>query len=142
MLKGKRYTTVNTDAGFKEGIAVYGYWIRSNNVRKIGSNRFKTPKTDPNDAELAAILTALLVVINDPYLASADQVVVNSDSKNAIRALSKNMIEEDSVYYEEWQNIRSKLKKIHFKWVKGHSKGNTAREWVNNFIDKDIRKHY
>lgn len=143
MLKGKRYTTVNTDAGLKNGIAVYGYWIRSENVRKIGANQFKHSKKDSNEAELAAILTALIVVYKDDYLNSADRFVINSDSKNALRILRENNITKDSIYYEEWNKIRPMLKdKVKFKWVKGHSKGKTAREWVNNFIDRNIRKYY
>lgn len=143
MLKGKRYTTINTDAGLKMGIAVYGYWIRSENTRKIGANQFKYPKRDSNEAELAAILTALVVVFKDPYLSSADRFVINSDSKNALRILQKNLITKDSIYYEEWQKIRPMLdKKVKYRWVKGHSKGKTAREWVNNFIDRHIRNYY
>lgn len=143
MLKGKRYTTINTDAGLRKGIAVYGYWIRSENVRKIAANQFKYPKKDSNEAELAAILTALVVVSKNPYLSSADRFVINSDSKNALRILEKNLITKDSIYYEEWQKIRPMLdKKVKYKWVKGHSKGKTAREWVNNFIDRHIRNYY
>ena len=146
MFRGKRYTTVNTDAGVKNGIAVYGYWIRSEKQRVIISNQFKLPKKDANEAELAAILTALIVVVKDKYLGTANVIVVNTDSKYAISMLKKNKISKESTYYEEWNNIRSHFKKHHIKftirWVKGHSKGETAREWINNFIDKHIRIHY
>jgi ribonuclease HI len=143
MLKGKRFTTINTDAGIKKSIAAYSYWIRSEEVVLVNSDRFKLPKKDSTEAELAAMLVALRIVARNEYLRAADVIVVNCDSKGALEILRDNKITKDSIYYEEWQNIRSLIKApIYYKWVKGHSKGKTPREWVNNFIDKQIRKHY
>jgi ribonuclease HI len=143
MKKGKRFTTINTDAGIKGDISAYGYWIRSEHIKIFRTGKFQQPKTGSTDAELACLLIAMIIVARDEYLRSADIIVVNSDSKGALQILRNSRIDPISPYFKAWQEIRQTLKKpIYYKWVKGHSKGNTPREWVNNHIDKKIREHY
>jgi ribonuclease HI len=143
MKYGKRFTTINTDAGIKGDVAVFGYYIRSEEVIYNNSGRFNTPKHNSEDAELAAIIYALLIVSRDVYLASADVIVVNCDNQGALGKLRNNRINHYSPYYKAWQEIQANIiSPIYYKWVKGHSKGKTSREWINNHIDKSIRRHY
>src|SRR5688572_1572205 len=106
MIKGKRFTTINTDAGIKGEIQGYAYWIRSEQVRLVGDGVFKYKKKDSNDAELAAILIALDIVSRDEYLRSADVIVVNCDNKSALDKLRNNTISSESVYYNVWNKIK------------------------------------
>lgn len=137
-----RYTTVNTDAGVKEGKAAIAYWIRSDNKWITGSRALKTPDLCSNKAELSAIIIALTVVSQNEYLRTAHKIVVNSDSQTALGWMTKDSVPEQ--YKQYIQDIYKVIPKdkIRFKWVKGHSKNTKSRNWVNNWCDKEARKHY
>lgn len=140
---GKRFTTVNTDAGLKAGKAAYAYWIRSERIIKKGSGAIKGEMKSSNEAELVAILNALTVVANDEYLRTADIIVVNCDNKQALKVLRENQINGYAKYAEFYKELLKKIKSpIYYKHVKGHTKGKSPREWVNNWCDKSLKKHY
>lgn len=143
-LNGKRFTTVNTDAGLKnDGKGAYAYWIRSNDVLVKGAGSLKGEIKNSNEAELAAILNALSIVANNEYLRTADIIVVNCDNKQALKTLRENQINGYAKYVEFYKELKKKLSApIFYKHVKGHSKGRTSREWVNNWCDKNLKKHY
>lgn len=144
MIKNKRYTTVNTDAGMKRnGAAAFAFWIRSENVVLKGAKSFKTPMKNSNEAELAGILNALHIVAEDEYLRTADVIVVNCDNTQALRVLETNQINGYNKYKDFYKEIKSKIScPIQYRHVKGHSKGKTPREFVNNWCDKELKKHY
>lgn len=144
MLKRKRFTTINTDAGLKpDGRAAFAYWIRSEKITLRGAQALTADVKNSNEAELAAILNALYIVANNDYLRSANVIVVNSDNKQALQVLRDRRINGYAKYVEFYKGILAKINcPIYYKHVKGHTKGNTAREWVNNWCDKELRKHY
>jgi len=143
MKDNKRFTTVNTDAGLRKGKAAYSYWIRSEDVIERGSGPLKGEIKNSNEAELAAILNALTIVANNEYLRSADVIVVNCDNKQALKVLRDKQINGYAKYTAFYNEILKRIKvKIFYKHVKGHSKGNTPRQWVNNWCDKNLKKHY
>jgi ribonuclease HI len=144
MIKGKRFTVINTDAGIKGNVSAWGFWIRSEEVRHVRCGKFRVHiEKDTTKAEIAAILNALMFVCKDKYLRAADVFVVNTDNQCAVKMLSSN----DLSKYPELDEVFTKVKQtitkpIWFKWVKGHSNGDSPRKWVNNYIDKMIRQHY
>jgi ribonuclease HI len=144
MIKGKRFTVINTDAGIKGKVSAWAFWIRSEEVRHVKCGKFKVHiEKDTTKAEISAILNALMFVCKDEYLKAADVFVVNSDCQSAVSLLSNNKLEKYPELEEVFSKIKTILNKpICFKWVKGHSKGDSPRKWVNNYIDKLIRKHY
>lgn len=145
MKYGKRFTTVNTDAGLKNnGSAAFAYYIRSdNNYVLKGAGPLKSSPKNSNEAELSAILNALYIVSNNEYLRSADIIVVNCDNKQALVVLRKKQIHGYAKYIEFYKSILTNINcPIYYKHVKGHTKGNIPRQWVNNWCDKELRKHY
>jgi len=144
MIKGKRFTVVNTDAGIKGNVSAWGFWIRSEEVRHVRCGKFKVHiEKDTTKAEISAILNALMFVCKDEYLKAADVFVVNTDSQSAVSLLTNNELDKYPELKEVFEEIKAIIgKPIWFKWVKGHSNGDSPRKWVNNYIDKMIRKHY
>lgn len=140
----KRFTTINTDAGFKpDGKAAFAYWIRSDKVTLKGSASLKPGIKNSNEAELAAILNAMYIVANNDYLKSADIIVINCDNKQALRTLRENRINGYPKYIDFFKEIKKKINcPIYYKHVKGHSRGKKSREWVNNWCDAELKKHY
>lgn len=144
MINGERYTVINTDAGIKGRVSAWGFWIRSEDVRVVRCNKFKVhiPK-DTTKAEISAILNALSYVVKSYYLRTADKFVVNTDSKNAVELLTLNRLDKYPELKKVYRGLKKKIRKpINFKWVPGHSNGDSPRKWVNNYIDEMIRKHY
>lgn len=144
MINGERYTVINTDAGIKGKISAWGFWIRSEDVRVVRCQKFKIhiPK-DTTKAEISAILNALSYVAKSDYLRTADKFVVNTDSKNAVELLTLNRLDKYPELKKVYRNLKKKIRKpINFKWVPGHSNGDSPRKWVNNYIDEMIRQHY
>lgn len=148
MINGKRYTTINTDAGVKNKQGAFAYWIRSENCLLKGSGKLQS--TDSNEAELEAILLALVKTCTNEYLNTADIIVVNCDNINAIKKINSKNIE---IKFNEFltnintkysTNIKNKINfnKVYAKHVKGHSNKKTSRNWVNNYLDKELKKHY
>lgn len=134
-------TTINTDAGVKNNVGAIAYWIRSSTCRTIGSMKLKSENPDSTFAEIAGIITALLVVIQNPKL-HADYFVVNCDSKEALRKVRTGDLPEIFIeYHKRIFNIID-INKVTFRWVKGHSSMNTARNYINNWCDQEVRKHY
>ncbi len=141
MLGNTRFTTINTDAGVKEGKAAIAYWIRSEFVWLTGSQELKRTDLNSTEAEMSAIVIALTKVTQDEYLRTADRLVINSDSKGALSWLKHDTA---PTLYKDYLDKIYKIipkSKIRFKWVKGHSRGN-SRKWVNNWCDKEVRKQY
>ena len=98
---------------------------------------------DTTKAEISAILNALSYVCKSHYLRTADKFVVNTDSQNAVDLLTLERLDKYPELKKVYRNIKKKIRKpITFKWVPGHSNGDSPRKWVNNYIDDMIRKHY
>lgn len=142
MIGETRFTTINTDAGVKDGKAAIAYWIRSNSKWLTGSRALKTPDLSSNEAELIGIVIALYYACLDSYLSTADIIVVNCDNQDALRRMKTQQVPDNlKSYLEKIHSIIPK-NKIRYKWVKGHSKSDKSRNWVNNWCDKEARKHY
>lgn len=137
-----RYTTVNTDAGVRGEEAAVAYWIRSNKRWLTGSKALKTPNLSSNEAELIGIVIGLYYACLDSYLSTADIIVVNCDNQDALRRMrSGQVLDILKPYLEKIYSVIPK-NKIKYKWVKGHSRSDKSRNWVNNWCDKEARKHY
>lgn len=142
MLKGKRYTTVNTDAGVRNGVSAVAYWVKTDGHTYKGSKKLKQKNLDSNHAELRGILIGLTIVAQTSRFRSADVIVVNCDNINALNWL------KNRTYPKEYQPIIEAIEeqvpfsKVKFKHVKGHVKEGAAKHFVNNWCDKEARKHY
>ena len=145
MKKDTKFITINTDAGISsQGISAFAYWIKSDYETIKSSGKFKNTLIDINEGEIKSILNALTRVTRLNYFNQIDVIVINTDSKNAINHLIR---PNGSVKYKEAVDYYNQItKEIHceikFRHVRSHSNGKKARDWVNNWCDKQCRKHY
>jgi ribonuclease HI len=145
--------TVNTDASFNAEYKVGGFafWVVYQNVRSIQHGPLKDPK-DSNDCELKAIANALYTVIKNDYK-GVKYIIINTDCMAVIQAMEKgnklvnghsaHVIRQIKNYVKELRSkyeIKKQPKFVDWRHVKGHTKGETARAWVNNYLDKASRK--
>jgi hypothetical protein len=143
--------TINTDAshyGAHGGISSWACWIKSSHYLIKDAGVF--PEGVPNSAvaELLAVEQALLLLdklINtEPFLQHQLEngkilVFFNTDSLFTVQALNGTI--KRKVYGEAIDRVRALAARyeINPRHVKGHTNGNMAREWVNNWCDKQAR---
>lgn len=143
--------TINTDASHymaHGGIAAWACWIKSSHYLIKNAGVF--PEGVPNSAvaELLAVEQALLLL---DQLINTEQflqhqlehgkilIFFNTDSLFTVQALNGNI--KRKVYGEIIDRVRALASRyeINPRHVKGHTKGTVAREWVNNWCDKQAR---
>jgi hypothetical protein len=143
--------TINTDASHYPahgGIAAWACWIKSSHYLVKDAGVF--PEGVPNSAvaELLAVEQALLLldklIDTEPFLQHQldnGKVLVffNTDSLFTVQALNGNI--KRKAYEEIIERVRALASRyeINPRHVKGHTKGTVAREWVNNWCDKQAR---
>lgn len=143
--------TINTDASHYAahgGIAAWACWIKSSHYLVKNAGVF--PEGVPNSAvaELLAVEQALLLldklIDTEPFLQHQLEhgkvlVYFNTDSLFTVQALNGTI--KRKVYAEIIDRVRALAARyeINPRHVKGHTKGNVAREWVNNWCDKQAR---
>lgn len=146
MINGKKYVTITTDAGVRDKVGAYAFWIKTDDITIQRSGRFKNEVDGPHEAEMMAILNGLYKAKELRSFYSADIVIINTDSKAAIHAFTAPIDRVKKEYHflrSQFLVVRKDIKQeIRFKHVKGHSKGKTSREWLNRWCDKELRKHY
>lgn len=92
--------------------------------------------TTNNKCELLAVITALNA-ISKPV----DKIIIHSDSQYVIGCATlgwkrKKNVELWKKYDEVYNKAKSFCSEIIFHWVKGHTKGETFNEAMNNLADK------
>lgn len=144
--------TINTDASYHPDhkIGAFAFWIVYQGQRLIQSGPLKKPN-GPNDAECMAIANALYALLKTDAFKGIKMVIVNTDSKNAIRSIrdggackgaetsikkAKEIIKLLRKKYDTPPDKSRRMPFIDFRHVKGHTKGETARLWVNNWLDR------
>lgn len=146
MINGVRYTTITTDAGIRDGVAAYAYYIRSNEHIVSNSAQFLVPISNISEAEIGAVLYALNRLTKSHYLLTADSIVINCDNKFAIGVLKSKRFKGIYKRFEKvYENILSKINcPITFKHVESHvaKTKRQPRHHVNEWCDKQVRKHY
>jgi ribonuclease HI len=144
--------TINTDASWcrhtKRGS--WAFWISSDVGRFKKSGVLKEKCNGNIQAEIMAVVNALHYCRTHKKLKVATKIIVNTDCKTAINiAENPNGLKKNS--QKELRSLRGWIQKyigkfrgrkceVEFRWVKGHSDGESARSYVNNYIDKEARK--
>lgn len=141
--------TINTDASFypdNGGIAAWACWIKSSHYLIKESGLFPDG-TAPNSsvAEVLAVEQALLMldrlIAEEPFLQDQKILVFfNTDSLFTVQALNGNV--RKVRYRDTIERVRAMANRyqINPRHVKGHSRGEDARSWVNNWCDRESRK--
>ena len=134
------------------GNAGYAFWIASNNgtFKKYGK---LNDCENSNEAEMMAIANALHFVRTHPSLENCTKIIINTDSELAINCINPKYNYFGSKKRERHKRFRSirgvmtkylgkyKGKKCEFEFrhVKAHKKIESAREYVNNWLDKHAK---
>lgn len=147
MIGGKKYVTINTDAGIHpSGKGAYAFWIKMDERTVKRSGVLKEIPIDSGQAEMMCIINAIHIAKKHREFFTSDVVVINTDSLAAIHAFTNQPHNVKQKYKTlRWAYIeltRGLKQDITFKHVKGHSKGDSPREYINNWCDKEVRKIY
>lgn len=136
-------TYINSDAGLKpDGKAAYSYWIQHNGANIKSSGPILSNPKDSNEAEIIAILKALNRALDEPSMSDCSEIVVRSDSWMALMVFRTNQI-NGGRHAAEYAEIKKRVKcPIQWIHVKSHKECENAAEWINNWCDKELRKHY
>lgn len=139
--------TVNTDAGFypndKKG--AYAYYIRTDGVKLTGSGLFKKECRSPQEAEYAALINALFIVLHSQKITEIKKIIINRDNIHVIskrkghtfQTLLHRIIKDIFIkkYADANKSPQLFTKFYEFRHVKAHTKGKDAKYWVNNWCD-------
>lgn len=121
------------------GAGGFGYWIASYRGKRPGGGPIKGASTNPTEVEMKAVCNALVEAVNSGLVQPGDKVLVQTDSKNAIRAFEGNRIPGEEAERETVRFLNQYKKKadltLVFRHVKGHSDAPGARYAANNHCD-------
>ena len=147
--------TINTDAslyrdrtGVNPSIGAWACWIKSKHYHIKDAGLLPDGLPNSSVAELLAVEQALLLldklISTEKFLQHQLEhgkiyIVFNTDSLFAIRALQGTI--KRKTYRPIVQRVRALAARYEIspRHVKGHTDGDTAREWVNNWCDQQAR---
>lgn len=145
--------TINTDASFhhSERVAAYAFWITCDKGRIQKSGVLRSGAVNPTDAEIKSIANALHTLAENMII-GVHKVIINTDCMNAVEGInSKGKYSKpykDLESSNKCRHIIGKLKGIYgpgliidFRHVKAHTHTDTSRNWVNDWCDKEAKRH-
>jgi len=139
--------TINTDASFYplQKIGGYAIWIASNKGRVKHAAGFKDTLHGPHDAEFKAIINALHLLKKQRW--EITEIYINTDSQTVIETIEtkgtfKKLPQYGKDNYQAYLSIIKELgvKHVSLRHVKAHLHTNTARHWVNEWLDTKDKK--
>lgn len=139
--------TVNTDASFypDQKIGGFAIWIASDKGRVKFADGFKGTVETAHDAEFKCIINALHLLKRQGW--EITEIYINTDSQTVINTIeTKAKSNKTPKYakdnYNAYLGITKQLgvKHISLRHVKGHLHTNTARHWVNDWLDTHAKK--
>jgi len=140
--------TLITDASFCQETKTsgFGYWATSGRGLTQGGGSIDGPSNNPGHAELQAIFLGLLELKRQGGLRKRDQLLIHSDSEEAIYVLlnknNKKASDENKYVAERIRLLLHNLQiKLRVRHIKGHNKGNTRRLRANLTCDYYAKKH-
>lgn len=135
--------TLIVDASFYDATcaAAYAFYAISQRDKLTYSGRFKQPITDSSHAELAAIANALHIVMPHPLAAGADKVLIQTDSKNAIKWLEERQCKHHPAVLAHILGLIDKWGIVaEFRHIKAHCGTAEPRFYCHNWCDKEARR--
>lgn len=133
-------TTLYTDASFKDGRGGWACWARSSRGRGIRSGPCPEYVKDALTAELCAVYCGVwLICQNWP---ETEAILVRSDCQAVC------VDPRDRTYeHETRERLRRQIvealggRRIIFRWVKGHQRGNSVQAYLNRRCDQLAGEH-
>lgn len=149
----KGVVTINTDASFyrEKGIGSFAFWISCDQGKFKLSGILKDRCKRPEIAEFKCIINALhyLSTLSIPDI---KVIILNTDCLNVIHLLKKDKKKIKKYGLDSWGNhlkakffqikdVNFKEATIEYRHVKSHVSTASSREWVNDWCDKEAKKH-
>ena len=128
--------TVNCDASFCPHTKAAGWavWIAvDGGVKHKQSGRFKHSPRTSNEAEFWAMLNGLWIAVHTYGVTHA---LIQGDCRGALDKIMRRPVVV--------RNICDKVDhavSIRTKWVKAHTTTSDARSWVNDWCDRQAKRH-
>lgn len=137
--------TVTTDASFykTDKVGGFAYQIRSNKGLKKGWGPFKGKVTNPTEAEMKALITAIFTLRGLDY--KIDTLTINTDCEFIVKHMFNDNEERKHIIRKLSDEISDALKTLDYKHlnirhVKAHSTIDSRRKYVNDWCDKHCRQ--
>lgn len=136
--------TILTDASWcpETRATGYGYWIASARGKRPGGNVMQ-PAQNSSHAEMMAIANSLHVAVNAGLVEPGDEVLIQTDSIDAIAGLKGERLKYETFTPEMGlvrqfviQFIEKNRLTLEYRHVKGHSNRPESRFKANNHCDE------
>lgn len=126
--------TVIADASFcpETKAAGWAVWIAADNGKHKTSGRFKAQPISSGAAEVLAALNGIVLA----YAMGARDILIQSDCIEV-----GSMVTKGKWDYAMIRSTRFPDAKVRYRHVKGHTKDEAARSWVNRWCDEEAKKH-
>jgi ribonuclease HI len=116
----------------------FGCWMKSQRGGHSAGGPFKSRARNSGIAEMMACLNAVHVAFVKQIAFPGDEILIQTDCQAAILAFEgKRVLQEDERIIADGMATIAQIKqvRIRFRHVKGHTKGDQPRLWVNNHCD-------
>lgn len=139
--------TIIADASFcpQTGAAGYAFWYASERVKYGGAGPMKTKVSSSGVAEMMAVVNGLHDACMKGHIDEGDTVLLQTDCKEAISAFKGSRrvhsVDERTVAQHLHNLERSFKLRITYRYVPGHTNGETARTATNNICDAKAKIH-
>lgn len=152
MTKELTCITINTDASFsgEHQKGGYAFYIVCNDFRIKSGGPFRADPRNSEDAEMMAIGNAIATLLRRVELPKTKLLVINSDCKSGLSKIDK----PNKILKVKNRPLPRKIRglidellkrignpKVDFRHVKAHNGHPDARSWVNDWCDKEAKRH-
>lgn len=149
--------TINTDASFSKLYqrGTYAFWIKSNKGKITKSGLLRNECSRPEIAEFRCIVNAMHKLAEANW-ADITKVIINTDCMNVIYLIARDnkkikrfgLFPWGSDTLNKFESMVSSYRKtflkgvpIELRHVKAHVSTKSDREWVNDWCDKEAKRH-
>lgn len=149
--------TINTDASYSKLYqkGTYAFWIVSNHGRIKRSGILRNDCPRPEIAEFRCLINAMHKLVESNWT-GITKIVINTDCMNVIHLIERdkkkikrfNLLswgEELLIKWEKMiQSYRDGILKgvtIECRHVRSHVSTKSSRQWVNDWCDKEAKRH-
>lgn len=138
--------TIISDASvcMQTHVGGYGYWAVSDRGRHAGSGSFKNKVRTSDQAEMMAIVNAIHAAVCNGIAETADSILVQTDSQNAIAYFeqrTKRIAKDSAPIVDAYKTlVAAHALKVEFRHVRGHTKDGAQRSIAQRHSDMRARK--
>lgn len=148
--KWVRCVTINTDASFHgtHKVGGFAFHIVCDHFRIKMGGRFKVNPQSSIEAEMMCMANAIHVLLSREDLPTTDLIVINSDCLHSFEKIGLKKEGVGRVVAKLLKKLRERtarkgvvLPKYDFRHVKAHSGKGDPRSLVNEWCDREAKRH-